>query len=68
MTIGTGERSRMAVAVFRLWGHLSTGPRGVADQSNVRIRAVSSPGPSRKFVADEDVETPTDSGLPPPAP
>ena len=44
--MGTGERSSRAVAVFRLCGQCSTGPRGVADQSKFRIRAVVSAAPA----------------------
>jgi hypothetical protein len=64
MTIGTGDRSSRAVTVFRLCGQCSIGPRGVADQSKFRIRAVVSPSPCRKLVAGEDMERLTDSGRP----
>ena len=35
-------------AVFRLWGHDSTGPTGVDDQSKDRIRAAISPPPAKQ--------------------
>src|ERR1700761_46928 len=44
-TMGTGDRSRISVTVFRLWGHLASGPRLVLVQSNCRISAPSSPPP-----------------------
>src|SRR5262249_17353903 len=38
----------MRIAVLRLRGQLVAGPRGVAGQSNARIRAPISPPPCRK--------------------
>src|ERR1700674_2784865 len=44
-TIGTGDRSRVSVTVFRLCGHAASGPRLVLDQSNCLISPPSSPPP-----------------------
>jgi hypothetical protein len=47
-TICAFDGSIMPIAVRRLWGQSSTGPRGVADQSSERIRSPISPPPARK--------------------
>src|SRR6476469_4829803 len=44
-TMGTGDRNRISVAVFRLCGHAASGPRLVFDQSNCLISPPSSPPP-----------------------
>jgi hypothetical protein len=43
----------MLTAVFRLVGHVSGGPRGVADQSCSRIRAPIAPPPARNAIEKE---------------
>src|SRR5678815_6031888 len=49
--IGCREVSMMRTAVFRLWGHDSTGPSGELAQSNARMRSPISPPPDNQFAA-----------------
>jgi hypothetical protein len=50
MTIGTGERTIMPMAVFRLFDHCSIGPSDVVDPLKSRIRVPVSPPPCRNSV------------------
>src|SRR5665213_1130352 len=45
------EFKQMLAEVFRLCGHVSTGPRGVFDQSRARINAPISPPPANSSSA-----------------
>ena len=50
ITIGTGERTIMPMAVFRLFDHCSIGPSDVVDPLKSRIRVPVSPPPCRNSV------------------
>src|SRR6201995_1469218 len=51
-TMGTGERSRVSVTVFRLCGQAWSGPRPVEVQSSARIRAATSPPLAANYPPD----------------
>ena len=53
--MGKPVSSRMLSAVRRLWGHRSTGPTAVFDQSMERISAPISPPPDRTVFRSECV-------------
>src|SRR5690349_897722 len=50
--MGKPEPRQMLMAERKLWGHDSTGPRGVFDQSTARISDPVSPPPARTSEAE----------------
>src|SRR6202167_1077720 len=63
-TMGTGDNSRISVAVFSLGGHAASGPRLVFDQSNCLMSPPSSPPPVGNDPPDS-VDTPLFGNGPP---
>src|SRR5574338_870806 len=53
-TTGNREFRQVLTVVLRLCGHWSTGPSGVAVQSNARLRAPNSPPPANTSFPTSD--------------